>query len=207
MGLENYHGFALPSNSKPFSMRWLLMICAITVSLQCFSQSDSMRSVVIPGISDTLLPGYEHSFPVNKNRSTIYLYNGKVVKGKIITVYEEVLSFHRRKDLQAMPVPPLSFITIDSIAVIYFKRNSFLNGMGAGALLGFIGGYTVGRSISNYNSEADRLWKSLKMGAAIMVPAAVLGAVIGPIITRKRFEIWGNRTNLIGVMMKINLIE
>ena len=40
-----------------------------------------------------------------------------------------------------------------------------------------------------------------------MVPAAILGALVGPIITRKRFEIWGSHHNLIGVMMKIRLIE
>jgi hypothetical protein len=183
------------------------MVGAMLPGLLSFSQSDTAGPVVMSKVADTLLPGYENSFPVKKNRSTIYLYNGEIKKGKIVTIYEDVLSFHRKKDLQLDPLPPPTFIAIDSIAVIYFRRNSFFNGMAAGALLGFLGGYAVGRSINTYNSETDRLWKSIKTGAAIMVPAAIIGALVGPIITRKRFEIWGSRNNLLGVMMKINLIE
>ena len=188
-------------------MRWLLLAFALISRVLSAAQSDTSRTLNAAPSPDTLLPGYEFSYPVNKNRASIYLYNGDIVKGRIIAVYDHFLTIQRIRDTKIVPPPPPGFLTIDSIAVIYFRRNSFFNGMAAGALLGFLGGYTVGRSITTYNSESERLWKSIKMGGAVMVPAAVLGALIGPIITRKRFEIWGSHHNLIGVMMKISLIE
>ena len=183
-------------------LKSIILIGSLILSKPVYSQEDSLRAA-----SDTLLPGYENSFPVNKNIATVYLFNGTVIKGKIESVYEEVISFRRKKDLKAIPAPPMKFIAIDSIAVIYFRRNSFLKGMVIGGMAGFVGGYLVGRTIAISDDEPNRIWEGIKTGAAVMVPAAILGALVGPIITRKRFEIWGSRNTLIGVMMKINLID
>jgi sRNA-binding regulator protein Hfq len=184
--------------------KWVLLIFSLITYISGFSQEDSLRPI-IPG--DTLLPGYENSFPVKKNLATVYLFNGTVIKGKMESVYEEVLSYRRKKDLKVVPAPPLKFIAIDSIAVVYFRRNSFFKGMAVGGVVGFVGGYVAGRSFAIANDEGERIWNGIKTGAAIMIPAAILGSLLGPIITRKRFEIWGSRNTLIGVMMKIKLIE
>jgi len=185
------------------TIKWMLLIASLISHIPIFSQEDSLRAAT----KDTLLPGYENSFPVKKNLATVYLFNGAVIKGKMESIYEEVISYRRKKDLKVVPAPPLKFIAIDSIAVVYFRRNSFVKGMTVGAFVGFLGGYIAGRSLAIANDEGERIWNGIKTGAAVMVPAALIGALVGPIITRKRFEIWGSRNTLIGVMMKINLIE
>src|SRR5688572_31221090 len=116
----------------------MLVMSVVFAGNSAFSQQDSLHG---KKEADSLLTGYGNSFPVRKNLATVYLYNGTVIKGRIETIYDEVLSYRRKKDLKIVPSPPVKFIAIDSIAVVYFRRNSFLKGLGVGALAGFVGGY------------------------------------------------------------------
>ncbi|HUR10572.1 MAG TPA: hypothetical protein VM012_04350 [Flavitalea sp.] len=180
-------------------MRSPFLFIALLITFVSFGQSDSLIRQ-----TDSLSAS---SVPLEYNKITFYLFDGRVLKGRIITIYDHDISYSKNTNRRSVDYTPPSFLPINKIAVVYVKRNSFLTGMGYGAVLGFAAGYGLGQLAYETEDEGNKVWKSFKLAGLTMVPFAVFGAFVGPIVTRKRFVISGSRDNLVGVCIKLSLIR
>lgn len=140
--------------------------------------------------------------PPRPLKAIVHFGNDSVLSGKIIAIKDDYVLLSEKISGNNYN-PDYRSIEFTQIKTMKIKRNKFLFGLGAGALVGGLIGYGIGALTYEYdNSSSESSNKESKnlrgwAGAAIAgVPSALLGALIGSVAIRVRFNIDGDKNKM-----------
>ncbi len=176
-------------------MKFLLPVCfSLSVMLVAQAQSNNKE----------LQANDRSLFKENNPKVTIRCMDKSTLSGRLVSITDSAITLMLRHDssgevFQSVPVPQIRYIRI--------KKNAFWMGAACGAVLGAIVGYSIGKVNTEQNSylneDEDDVVKGLEYAGIAMVPAAVVGSMVGSIWTKRRFRVDGNRKKYEDVLYEL----
>jgi len=147
---------------------------------------------------------------LNSPKVIIHLMDGSVVRGIVLYISDSSITIetpapsdtaHRQQhDSSAPQTNTNRVIPTQAIKSITVKRNAFVAGFAIGGLIGYGSGYLTGYVMhhDDANLSYDQNHEDAKAGARVTaiagaVGVGLLGGVIAPVFTRKKFKINGSR--------------